>query len=111
MNIDEDPILLHFPTLLRRWDGSIARIWQLTTSHASLTVRVERPGKVGNLQISGGPIFIKGPREWVNCCIRVERDKDGNFVLFDRAAEVRIVTENLEIAENRKPLNAFTSVD
>jgi len=109
MEIVDDPVLRHFPTLLRRWDGCIARLWSLTTSHASLTVRVEFPGRVGNLEITGHPCFVHAPREWHDCHIEVARDESNRFLIIDAGADVRIVTEGLEIAENRNPLNAFTS--
>ena len=109
MDIKDDPILRHFPTMLRRWDGCVARLWELTISHACLTIRIEETGRAGNLEISGGPIYIAAPRQWENCKIQVSRDENDNFVITDEEASVRIVTEDLGIAENRKPLNAFTS--
>ena len=84
-------------------------MWELTTSHSTLRLRLEENGRVGNLQIAClGPISISGPVEWNDCEIEVARCADG-FVIAGSTAGVRIVTEAVEIAENAKPLNAFTA--
>ena len=102
-----DERLRHFPTILSRWRGGHARIWELTTSHATLTIRVEIPGRHGNLRVAClGPLFIQGPYEWSNCDLRVDWDGT-SFVVYDDAAGLEVVTESVEIAENRKPLNVF----
>ena len=103
-----DDILRHFPTLLRRWDGSIARIWELTTSHRTLRIRLEQHGRVGNLLIACiGPEFIHGPTEWNDSHVEIARRGDG-FVVKDERAGVEIHAGHVEVAENRKPMNAFT---
>lgn len=72
-----DDILRHFPTLLRRWDGSIARMWELTVSHRTLRIRLEQHGRVGNLMIACiGPEFIHGPTEWNDAHVEVTRRGD-----------------------------------
>ena len=105
----QDDILRHFPTLLRRWDGSWVRIWQLTNSHSTLTLRLEQHGRTGNLEIACiGPLHIHGPTEWPSCKVIVE-SCGNHFVVTDAGAGVRVETDHVEITENRKPLNAFTS--
>ncbi|HKQ74216.1 MAG TPA: hypothetical protein VJ810_10990 [Blastocatellia bacterium] len=108
-NLDgADDILRHFPTLLRRWDGSIARMWTLTTSHRTLVLRLEQNGRVGNLQIACiEPEFIHGPTEWWDSHIEIERHANG-FVVKDERAGLEVHTGHVELAENRKPLNVFT---
>ena len=109
---EDDPreeILRHFPTMLRRWDGCLARLWELTISHASLTIRIEHHGRHGNLQIVClEPIHIHGPREWSDCHVVVEPHGEDDFVVIDREAGVEIVTGGVEIAEHCKPYKAFT---
>lgn len=103
-----DDILRHFPTLLRRWDGSIARMWQLTTSHRALDLRLEQHGRVGNLLIACiGPEFIHGPAEWTDAHVEISRRGDG-FSVKDERAGVEIQAGHVEVTENTKPLNAFT---
>jgi hypothetical protein len=101
-------ILRHFPTLLRRWDGALARMCEMTISHRTLTIRLERHGQVGNLEIACiGPTVIYGPTDWEDAMMTVEHGPDG-FIVSDARAGVRIKTDHVEIAENRKPLNALT---
>lgn len=103
-----DGILRHFPTLLRRWDGAIARMWQLTTSHKTLLLRLEQHGRVGNLEIACiDPEFIQGPTEWNDARIVIAPCSDG-FSVTDVSAGVDIRAGHVEVKENVKPLNAFT---
>ena len=104
-------ILRHFPTLLQRWEGAIARLCELTCSHQTLTIRLEQNGRNGNLQIACiEPIFIHSPTDWCDAKITVLPSNNG-FVVVDEAAGVRIETHHVEIAENRKPFNLFTVGD
>lgn len=110
MHKDPDKILRHFPTLLQRWKGCIARLWELTTSHPTLILRIEQQERHGNLQISCiGPIHIQGPTECKNCIIQVERYPKGGFLITDENAGVKIHSEMVEISENRKPYNVSTA--
>ena len=103
-----DDILRHFPTVLRRWDGSIARMWELTTSHRTLRLRLEQPGRVGNLVIGClDPEFIKGPTEWRDSHVQITRESDG-FSIRDQRVGVDVRAGHVELAENATPLNAFT---
>lgn len=102
-------ILRHFPTLLRRWDGALARMCETALSHRTLRIRLEQHGRTGNLEIACiGPTFIQGPTDWEDANITVDYSP-GGFVVSDERAGVRIETEHVEIAEDRKPLNAFTT--
>src|SRR5687768_13629394 len=104
-----DDILRHFPTLLRRWDGSIARMWELTISIRTLRIRLEQHGRVGNLEIACiAPEFIHGSTEWKDSRVEVARRGD-DFVVKDERAGVEIHTGHVEVVENRNPMNAFTS--
>jgi hypothetical protein len=75
-----DDILRHFPTLLRRWDGSIARMWRLTISHRTLLLRLEQNGRDGNLEIACiEPEFIHGPTEWMDSQVEIERRQGASW--------------------------------
>ena len=97
--------LRHFPTLLRRWHGGRAKLWELTSSHQTLIIRVERPGVRGNLHVACiGPLRIQSPGSWEDSCIEVVLAENGFWVVRDGKAGVEIVAENVEVAENCKPI-------
>jgi hypothetical protein len=98
--------LRHFPTLLERWRGGRARLWDLSVSHECLTIRVEQPGVRGNLEIGCiGVTHIHSPFRWDNSHIEIVLTVDNTFVITDEGAGVRVVAMGVEIAENRKPLD------
>ncbi len=81
---------------------------ELTHSHQTLTIRLERHGQVGNLEIAClEPTFIHGPTNWDHAGVTVEHGTDG-YIVIDINAGVRIETGKVELAENRKPFNKFT---
>lgn len=97
--------LRHFPTLLGRWRGGRAKLWELTASHQCLTIRIERPGVRGNLHVTcGGPILIHSPGSWDDSCIDVELTEEGVFVVRDEKAGVPILAETVSLFENCKPI-------
>jgi hypothetical protein len=103
-----DDILRHFPTLLRRWDDSIAMMWALSISPRTLLLRLERNGRDGNLEIACiEPEFIHRPTEWMDSHVEIERRPVG-FLVKDEPAGLEAHAGHVEVAENRKPLNAFT---
>jgi hypothetical protein len=72
---------------------------------------MEYPGHRGNLQVAClGPIYVQGPTEWTNCSLRVCRHPKG-FEITDEDAGVNIIAEGVEITENLRPLNAFTTAE
>lgn len=103
-----DDILRHFPTLLRRWDDSIARMWELTSSHRTLRLRLEQHGRDGNLVIACiDPEFIRGPTEWSHSNVEIHR-AEGGFLVKDEGAGVEVRAGHVELTENSIPLNTFT---
>jgi hypothetical protein len=98
--------LRHFPTMLARWRGGHARMWELTVSLKSLTIRVERKGVTGNLHVACiGPVHIQGPVCWDMSDIEIVLPEDhGNFVVRDVRAGVEIETESIELKENCEPV-------
>jgi len=85
-------------------------MWELTTSHRTLRLRLEQPGRAGNLVIAClEPEFIQGPTEWRDSHVEITRERDG-FSIKDQRAGVDVHAGHVELAENTKPLNAFTVV-
>jgi hypothetical protein len=83
-------------------------MWELTTSHRTLSLRLEQHGRAGNLLIACiVPEFIHGPTEWGDSHINISRGADG-FIVTDERAGVEIRAGHVEVKENTKPLNAFT---
>lgn len=96
--------LRHFPTLLARWRGGRAKMWELTVSLKTLTIRIERKGVHGNLHVSCiGPIHIQGPVYWDDSDIEIVPLEHG-LIVRDARAGLEIHTENVEVAENCKPV-------
>jgi hypothetical protein len=96
--------LRHLPTLLARWRGARAKMWELTISHKTLTIRLERPGSHDNLHVSCYPIHIHGPVAWSNCDLTVSLTDAGKWVIKDAIAGLEILAEGVEVRENCKPI-------
>ncbi|WP_298869396.1 hypothetical protein [uncultured Gimesia sp.] len=104
-DLKSDPILRHFPTMLHRWKGGRARMYTLTDSHKSLTIRIEINGKKGNLHLSCSPTHICGPVEWTHAELEVKRDANGDFIIYDESVNLEIKSDGcVEIAENVNPI-------
>src|SRR5947208_3311914 len=74
--------LRHFPTLLKRWKGGQARMYELTSSHKTLTIRIERSKVKGNLHVAClAPLHIHGPLEWSDCDLEIAIIGDSEFVV------------------------------
>src|SRR4051812_41683677 len=87
----------HFPTLLARWRGSDARLWELHPSHCCLLIRLERQGEPGHLVVyCGGPISISGPVRWSSAAIQIEPSPDGRWHISDPKAGLLVVAEGVE---------------
>lgn len=96
----------HFPTLLGRWRGGHAMFWKYTASHSMLTIRIERQGVPGHLEIRCSADFITGPVGWANAEIEIVPDDQHGVIIQDRTAGVRIVAKSVSLAENVKPVHA-----
>lgn len=93
-------MLRHFPTLLARWAGAWATMSGLTDSHRTLRIVLRQEGRAGRLEVACiGPEFIHGPVQWPDAHIGVALDGDDGFVVSDAAADVRIITGKVEVAE------------
>jgi hypothetical protein len=103
MNRRED-MMRHFPTLLARWRGADARLWNLTQSHPTLTILLTKDDTPGCLLVScGSPIRIEASRYWNDADIHVEIAQD-MFNVIDERADMRIFECSVEVKElERKP--------
>jgi hypothetical protein len=97
--------LRHFPKMLQRWYGGRARLWELTVSHQTLIIRVERPGVHGNLHVACiGPHHIQSPSSWEDSHIDVALTDCGEWIVREAQAGVEVVAESVELKENCKPV-------
>lgn len=100
----DHPILRHFPTLLARWEGSDALLWELTTSLKTLQIRLQRPGVSGNLHVAClGPTRINGDVYWSKSSLFVVELERG-FSVRDMAGGLEVVCEGVQIKENVSPV-------
>lgn len=93
----------HFPTLLGRWRGGRARLWSYTVSHTTLTIRVERPGASGHLDVTCSADFISGPVAWENAELKITPGPDRGVIIEDRAAGLRVVAGTVTVTEHVPP--------
>lgn len=95
-------------TFLSRWDAAEAEMWELTSSHKSLSILIRRGAERGNLLISCiDPVTINGPVRWRNCHIRITTktlsDNSGKwFLVADHIAGVEVICGKIEVKENVK---------
>ena len=95
----------HCKGLLARWTGGKARLWALTLSHCSLTIRLESLERKGNLHIIClGPERIHAPVQWTDADINISLTEKGTYLVSDQKNDVAIWTEGIEVKENCKPM-------
>lgn len=89
-------------TFLKRWNGGMAIMETITTSHPTLVIKIYKNGKDGWLRMSCiDPIWIKGFRIWKNCEISLKAKvelKNGEigYILTDEKNDVEIHTSSFE---------------
>ena len=94
-----------YATVLARWRGGRAKLWELTVSMKTLTIRIERAGVTGNLHVwCFLPKHIQGPVYWDDCDIEVVPLEDGKFIVRDVRAGLEIHAANVGAAENCEPV-------
>ena len=97
-------MLRHFPTLLARWCGSYARLWELTSSHPTLTILLEREETPGCLVVQClSPERIEAPRTWHDSDLRIEKAQE-SFNVLDTAAGVKVLECGVILKEHPKKL-------
>ena len=91
-------------TLLDRWQGGDAMVWEYSVSFSNLIIRIERPGQLGNLQIGfGSTTHICCPTRWENCFFEVTELPEG-YILRDTIGGVEIHAGEIDFAENCEPI-------
>ena len=92
-------------TLINRWNGGKARLWNYSVSHKMLTLRVEQEGRYGNLHIYCGDLsFVCGPSEWRDACFEIEVVSSDLVILRDKHVDFQAHAGIMEVAENCKPI-------
>jgi hypothetical protein len=106
-----EKLMKSLSTFINRWNGGNARLWEYRPAHSSFTIRITSKEKPGNLHLSClGPEYIQGPVLWENCNLEVIdnislQDGEIGYMVIDKGVGFEIRAEQLEIAENCKPLD------
>jgi hypothetical protein len=66
---------------LARWRGGGARFWSYSISHNLFSIRIERTGVLGNLEIRCSADFISGPVAWENADIQIAHEPGVGIVI------------------------------
>lgn len=104
----EDKLLRSSRTFFGRWEGADGQMRELTASHRSLRILLQRDPSGGNLFVAClGPVRITGPVHWKNSRLELRVhdalvDGHRGFCLVDTVAGLEIVCSKVEIAENVK---------
>lgn len=97
-----DDMIRHFPTILARWRGGDAQLWNITTSHPTLVILVIKEELAGCLIIHCSvPRRIEAPRTWKDCEFMVRKGEE-MFDLVDEAANARILDCGVSLSEHPK---------
>ena len=93
-------MLRHYSTLLARWEGGNARIYELTVSHTTLRLRVAKENPPGYLLVAClGPVTIKGPVEWSHANLKIDLHDPEGFVVTDNSCGLEVKAEGVEVVE------------
>lgn len=104
----DEKLLKSAATFLSRWNGVAAELFELTSSHRTLTILLRDRGREGNLLLAClEPKYIQGPTRWAPCQIRVsvidaKRARDRLIEVCDDSVGMVVKCGSLEINENVK---------
>ncbi len=93
-------------TFLKRWNGGIAIMETITTSHPTLIINVFKKGNAGWLRLACiDPQWIQGHRVWENCNIELKakvklKSGETGYILIDEKAELEIHCAAFSSSEN-----------
>ena len=109
MEMNTDPLFKkeqRARTFLNRWRGSIAELFNYSTSHQSFRIRLWQPGREGNMELRGvGCEYLAGPTSWENSDIqfvRIAEKPHVKYYVYDIGAHFGLWCACLEAAENVK---------
>lgn len=94
-------------SLLAKWRGGRAKVWDFSPTHNKLTLRVDRSNTKGNIHlICGGCSYMRGPFSWATCCldIRPSDSADSKIVVFDKGVGFELVCIVLSVEETVEPV-------
>lgn len=94
-------------SILKRWQGRLATMSELTSSHSSLRIIIHGDNYGQNLVIAClGPEYICGPTTWSDSCVILKtvelKSGQEGVVLIDENHDVKIIAESFEVKENVK---------
>ncbi|MDH7447628.1 hypothetical protein [Aquimarina sp. 2201CG14-23] len=98
------PILRHAPSLLKRWKGNQARLFNLSENHRKIQLRISEDryqNDISCLLISmHEPITMKGSFDWDNADIEIEYH-DTYYKVVDAENHFEITCNNVSITEGK----------
>jgi hypothetical protein len=94
-------------TMLGRWKGARAVMWELTATLKTLRILLTHGDGNDNLLLSCiDPVALKGPVRWEQSDLRVSRVQlgggDEGFRVVDEKADIEVTCGAVEIKENVK---------
>jgi hypothetical protein len=88
-------------TLLRRWDGAKAEIFQYGAGHREITIRLFRGGQDGQLRVFGTAcLHICGPTEWDDARIEVSQQREF-WTITDKKSGFTVQCRGVGVVEDR----------
>jgi hypothetical protein len=97
------PNLKHVTSLLSRWRGADAKLWEYSVSHKSLIIRLTSSSRAGNLHLRCGDVeSISALTAWSDAQVEVQVRDEGSYLISDVNAGLRIVAFAIDVAEDCK---------
>jgi len=100
--LKQHKILRHFPTLLKRWKGKEMRLYNLTESHRSISIKLSENrynDTLPYLKISCiEPIIMKGSFDYPSSDIEIKQMGE-NYVIYDKTSGFELECAMVEVKE------------
>ncbi|MBW1294146.1 hypothetical protein [Aquimarina litoralis] len=101
-SLQAHPILRHATSLLDKWKGKEARLFNLTVNHRKLQLKISENRYIDDipyLVISmHEPITMNGYFDWDNADIEIQFDNE-KYKVLDSNNQVEIICQNISITE------------
>ncbi len=98
------PILRHAHGLLGRWKGKEARLFNLTTSHRKIQLKISDDRYQNDLPYllisMHEPIKMNGPFDWDNADIEIQFE-GGNYKVIDTINQFTLTCNNISVVEKQ----------
>ncbi len=96
------PVLKHTPTLLKRWKGNQARLFNLTENHRKVQLKISEDRYKNDLSCllisMHEPIKMNGPFDWDNSDIEIQFD-DTHYKVIDTINQFEITCDSVSVVE------------